>query len=193
MSKVRSNDFAGTDHPWSSSGFDIRIFECPALRSRSSARGRASRSDEIQGNHGLVPGRIARANVGPPQLGPPFAESGEPAHASGSSPWAAVGRSAPEQSSLAAPGHSGVWAVPRFETRTLSKTEQRRPVGHDWLCVTGCPRPWCPMKWRPQFSPELRPFDGLTRVANRTGGLAVTLGRPLVRVPAADSGVRSGS
>jgi hypothetical protein len=28
------------------------------------------------------------------------------------------------------------------------------------------PRPWYPMKWRPQFSPELGPFDGLTRAVS---------------------------
>ena len=68
----------------------------PCLPLHLSARGRASRSDGIDSNGGLVPGRIARANVRPPpQLGPPFAESGEPVHASGS--WAAVmsDRSAP--------------------------------------------------------------------------------------------------
>ena len=36
----------------------------PGLRSRSSACDRASRSDEIPGNCGLAPWRIARANVG---------------------------------------------------------------------------------------------------------------------------------
>src|ERR1700692_2831336 len=37
----------------------------PCLRSHLSARGRASRSDEIQRNRGLVPQRIASANVRP--------------------------------------------------------------------------------------------------------------------------------
>jgi hypothetical protein len=40
------------------------------------------------------------------------------------------------------------------------------------------------MKWRPKFFPELGPFDGLTRAVSEPVGLAVTLGRPLVRVPA---------
>jgi hypothetical protein len=40
------------------SGFDIRTFECPLLRSRSSARGRACRPDEISGNSGLATGEL---------------------------------------------------------------------------------------------------------------------------------------
>jgi hypothetical protein len=70
MSKVQSNSNVGTDHP------NIRM---PCLRSHLSARGRAGRSDGIQRNRWLVPGRIASANVRPPQLGPPFAESTEAA------------------------------------------------------------------------------------------------------------------
>src|SRR5580704_5607714 len=49
-----------------SSGFDIRTFKMPGLRSRSPARGQPCRSDEIAGNYRLDVGRIASANVGPP-------------------------------------------------------------------------------------------------------------------------------
>jgi hypothetical protein len=46
----------------------VAWFESERSRSHLSARGRASRSDQIQRNHGLAPGRITRANVRSPQL-----------------------------------------------------------------------------------------------------------------------------
>ena len=61
MSKVQSKNNPGPDHsrPVGLRHPNIRV---PLLRSRSSARGRAGRSDEIRQDRGLVPGRVARAN-----------------------------------------------------------------------------------------------------------------------------------
>jgi hypothetical protein len=50
-------------------------------------------------------------------------------------------------------------AVPRFEIRTVSNTEQRRRAGCDWLQpeVAGRPRA-VPPRWPQLRPPELGPF-----------------------------------
>jgi hypothetical protein len=49
-------------------------------------------------------------------------------------------------------------AVPRFEIRTVSNTEQRRRVGCDWLQPEVAGRPRAVPPDGPSFAPELGPF-----------------------------------